>query len=114
VSDIESLPQGALDPSIVPVTKTLFLDLLDPSYMVNATETIRDVIAEKIEAMAWGPNLKDGRHVLYVFSDNDLYPGLPTQIYAFAIDGAAAGIEYRPQVVLFPPLASAEMPQGLR
>ena len=50
VSDIESLPQGALDPSIVPVTKTLFLDLLDPSYMVNATQTIKDVIAEKIEA----------------------------------------------------------------
>ena len=114
VSDIESLPQGALDPSIVPVTKTLFLDLLDSSYMVNATETIRDVIAEKIEAMAWGPNLKDGRHVLYVFSDNDLYPGLPTQIYAFAIDGAAAGIKYRPQVVLFPPFAPWELPKGLR
>jgi hypothetical protein len=114
VSDIESLPQGALDPSIVPVTKTLFLDLLDPSYMVNATQTIRDVVAEKIEAMAWGPNLKDGRHVLYVFSDNDLFPGLPTQIYAFAIDGAAAGIKYRPQIVLFPPLAPWELPKGLR
>ena len=89
---MESLPQGALDPSIVPVTKTLFIDLLDPSYKVNATQTIKDVIAEKIEGMAWGPDLKDGRHVLYVFSDNDLFPGLPTQIYAFAIDGAAAGI----------------------
>ena len=30
VSGIDSLPQGALDPSIVPVTKTLFLDLARP------------------------------------------------------------------------------------
>ena len=37
VSGEESLPQGALDPSIVPVTKTLFLDLLDPIYKVNDT-----------------------------------------------------------------------------
>ena len=52
--------------------------------------------------------------MLYVFSDNDLFPGLPTQIYAFAIDGAAAGIKYRPQVVLFPPLAPWELPKELR
>ena len=105
VSGIDTLPQGALDPSIIPVTKTLFLDLLDPSYKVSATQTVKNVIAEKIEGLAWGPNLKDGRHVLYVFSDNDLYPGLPTQIYAFAIDRVAANIKYRPQLVLFPFLA---------
>ena len=32
------------------------------------------MIAEKIEALAWGPNLPDGRHLLYVASDNDLFP----------------------------------------
>jgi hypothetical protein len=113
VSDIDSLPQGALDPSIVPVTKTLFLDLLDPSYKVNATQTIKDVIAEKMEGMAWGENLKDGRHVLYVFSDNDLTPGLPTQIYAFAIDPVAANIDYRPQHVILPPFGLWEFLLGL-
>jgi len=77
VSGIDSLPQGALDASIIPVTKRLFLDLLDPSYKVSDTQTIKNVIAEKIEGLAWGPDLKDGRHVLYVFSDNDLYPGCP-------------------------------------
>ena len=102
VSGIASLPAGALDPSIVPVTKTLFIDLLDPAYKVSATQTLKDVIPEKIEGMAWGPDLKDSRHVLYVFSDNDLFPGLPTQIYAFAIDGAAANIKRRPQIILFP------------
>jgi hypothetical protein len=114
VSDIDSLPQGALDPSIVPVSKTLFIDLLDASYRTSATQTIKDVIAEKIEGMAWGPRLKDGRLLLYVFSDNDLFPGLPTQIYAFAIDAAAAGVTFQPQRVLFPVLWPWELPRGLR
>jgi len=90
----------------VPVTKTLFIDLLDPANKVNATQTIKDVIAEKVEGLAWGADLSDGRHVPYVLSDNDLFPGLPTQLYAFAIDGAAAGLAYQPQLVdgpLFPP-----------
>jgi hypothetical protein len=113
VSTIESLPQGALDPGIVPVTKTLFIDLLDPAYKVDATQTIKDVIAEKIEGLAWGPKLRDGRLVLYVFSDNDLFPGLPTQIYAFAIDAASAGIDYRRQLVLFPLLSPWELLHGL-
>ena len=114
VSSVDSLPQGALDPSIVPVTKTLFLDLLDPSYKVSATQTIKDVIAEKIEGMAWGPDLKDGRHLLYVFSDNDLTPELPTQIYAFAIDGVAANIKYRRQLVLLPMLGPWEILKALK
>ena len=56
--------------------------------------------------MAWGEDLADGRHVLYVVSDNDLYPGRPTQIYAFAVDAAAAGITFQPRSYpgpMFPP-----------
>jgi hypothetical protein len=92
VSNIASLPETAagLGP-IHPVTKALFIDLLDSSYKVDAAHTIKDVIAEKIEGLAWGPDLPDGRHVLLVVSDNDLFPSLPTQIYAFAIDGSAEG-----------------------
>ena len=56
-----------------PSTKTLFVDLLEPAYKIDATRTIKDVIAEKIEGLAWGPDLPDGRHVLYVISDNDLF-----------------------------------------
>lgn len=87
---------------ITPVTKTLFIDLLDPVYKVSATETVRDVIAEKIEGLAWGPDLKDGRPVLYVISDNDLFPGRPTQLYAFAVDERAAGIRLDRQRVDVP------------
>jgi len=107
VSDMDSLPASADDlGSIVKVEKRLFVDLLSQDYKIDATQTIKDVIAEKIEALAWGPNLPDGRHLLYVVSDNDLFPELPTQIYAFAIDGTAAGITYQAQQLpgpLFPP-----------
>jgi hypothetical protein len=115
VSGIASLPEtgaglATATPPIVAVTKTLFLDLLDPSYVVDATatppKTIKDVIAEKPETLTWGPDLPDGRQLLYVVSDNDLSPENPTQIYAFAIDAAAAGIHYQPQHLpgpLFPP-----------
>jgi phytase-like protein len=79
VSRVETLPAGALPPDIVPVKKTLFINLLDPAYNLAPT------IPEKLEGLAWGPDLRDGRHVLYIMSDNDLNPNLDTQIYAFAI-----------------------------
>lgn len=100
VSDVSSLPTTGAElaaAGIVPVTKTLFLDLLGADYHVSPTQTVKDVIAEKVEGIAWGPDLSRGIHVLYVVSDNDLYTGLPTQIFAFAVDAAAAGIDYEPQ-----------------
>ncbi len=107
VSDVDSLPDTAaglagLVPPVVPVSKVLFLDLLDPSYKVDATNTIKQVIAEKMEGMAWGPDLPDGRHVLYLVSDNDLNTTFPTQIYAFAIDEAAANIDFQRQFLPIP------------
>jgi len=110
---------------IKPVTKSLFIDLLDPSYIVDASttpaKTIRDVIAEKIEGLAWGPDLPDGRHVLMVTSDNDLFTGdathpggNPTQIYAFAIDAAAAGLNLVPQQVSGPMFAPGQVKKALK
>jgi hypothetical protein len=63
VSSNATLPAtaAALAPlNIVPVDKTLFLDLPRSAYKIDATRTIKDVIAEKIEGLAWGPNLADG------------------------------------------------------
>ena len=81
VSAIDSLPAGtAADPlpaTIVPVDKALFIDLLDPSFGLNLNDA--NVIAEKIEGPAWGLDLLDGRHVLYVTSDNDLNTALATR-----------------------------------
>jgi Esterase-like activity of phytase len=98
VSGIESLPAGALPAGVTPVSKTLFIDLLDADLNLAPT------IPEKIEGLAWGPDLPDGRHVLYVISDNDLNPSLATQIYSFAIDPAL--INFEPQVLhgpFYPP-----------
>lgn len=90
VSGFDSLPA-----SFVAVTKVLFIDLLNPAYEVNINvtphTTIKSVIAEKIEGLAWGPDLPNGHHVLYVISDNDLNTGFPTQIYAFEVDPSASG-----------------------
>src|SRR5262249_26747008 len=75
VSAVASLPMtgtALAAAGIVPVDKTLFLDLLDPAYKIDATRTLKDVVAEKIEGLAWGPDLPDGRRLLYVLSDNDL------------------------------------------
>lgn len=94
VSNIASLPAGTtLPPGVTPVAKEVFIDLLDPVF--NLTPTI----AEKIEGLAWGPNLPDGRHVLYVISDNDLNPAIATQIYSFAINPT---IDYERQFILLP------------
>jgi len=87
VSGVDSLPAGPLPEDITPVKKTLFIDLLDPAFNLAPT------IAEKIEALAWGPDLPDGRRVLYIVSDNDLNPNLDTQLYAFAIDPSLIDFE---------------------
>ena len=98
VSEIASLPAGALPAGVTPVGKQLFINLLDPDLNLAAT------IPEKIEGLAWGPDLPDGRHVLYVISDNDLNPSLATQIYAFAIDPSLINLEPQLiQVPLYPP-----------
>ena len=117
VSNVPSLPEKGTDLAalnITPVPKVLFIDVLKDVYKVDATLTIKDVIAEKPEALAWGPDLPDGRHVLYLLSDNDLNPNLATQIYAFAVDGALAGITYVPQQLPAPMFPPGQVKQALK
>ena len=100
VTGIELPATGALPAGVTAVEKsaTPFIDLLDPAFGLSAT------IAEKIEGLAWGPDLADGRHLLYVVSDNDLNPGLATQVYSFAIDPSALDVAQRTLAgPLFPP-----------
>ena len=111
MASLPETPAGFVDffgtgQNLVAITKTLFIDLPNPDYLVGPDTTIKDVIAEKVEGLAWGPDLPDGCHLLYVLTDNDLYTKLPTQIYAFSIDAASAGVVYEPQFLpkpLFPP-----------
>ena len=108
VSD-KALPFGALPADIKPVKKSAFINLLDSSFGLHLNDT--KAIAEKIEGLAWGPDLPDGRHVLYVVSDNDLVAGRSTQIFAFAINAAqlTEPITYAPQILTEPLFAPGQV-----
>jgi hypothetical protein len=81
ISAVQALPaKGPLPGGIKPVTKRPFLDLLDPSY------GLRDLVGlEKVEGITWGPNLKDGRRLLVISTDNDFDPQRPSHLFGFAI-----------------------------
>jgi hypothetical protein len=83
VSKEELLPLRRLPGSITPVSKKPFLDLLDPKWKLAGAD-----FPEKIEGLAFGPDLPDGRRLLLVTADNDFIETKPLRIWAFAIDRA--------------------------
>jgi hypothetical protein len=89
----------------VPVSKTLFLDVVD---VLKANGMTADQIPAKIEGLAFGPDVKEkGKtlHTLWVANDNDFlqdYDGVvgsnPNQFFVFAFtDADLAGSKYVPQ-----------------
>lgn len=62
-----------------PVSKTL-PGLLHPIHGLAGAG-----FPEKLEGLAFGKNLSDGRHLLLVIGDNDFFSTVPTQFYAFAL-----------------------------
>jgi len=84
IRGLKSLPVTGIPAGVTPVSKAVFLDLLDPAFgLAGAT------FPEKIEGMAFGPDLRDGRRLLIVTSDNDFFPTQASQFYAFAVDPLA-------------------------
>jgi hypothetical protein len=73
--------QGAKN--VKTVRKQVLLNLLDPKWHLAG-----DQMPEKIESLAFGPDLPDGRRLLIVVSDNDFEMDHPTHVYAFAIPKA--------------------------
>jgi hypothetical protein len=80
VSAIPALPGNALPAGVKPVSKQVFLDLLSPPFGLAGAE-----FPAKIEGLAFGPDLPDGRHLLLVTTDNDFKGGEPSRIWAFAV-----------------------------
>lgn len=80
VSNEHKLPEGELPSTIVPVRKTVLMDLLDPVFGLAGAS-----FPEKIEGLAFGPNLADGRRLLVVGSDNDFEPAEPIRLWFFAV-----------------------------
>lgn len=71
----EEKAQGT--PPFTPVQKRPFLDILAQGI---------SAIPEKIEGMAFGPDLADGRRLLILSSDNDFSKTENTRFFAFAVD----------------------------
>jgi 3-phytase len=68
----------SVDPATVrPAAKRLLLDLTDLG-----------VPLDNLEALAWGPDLPDGRRTLLILSDNNFNfpPGQKTQLLVFAVE----------------------------
>src|SRR5262245_36143626 len=82
VREVAKLPtSGPLPGGATPVSKTLLFDMLDPKFgLAGAT------FPEKLEGLAFGPRLDDGRLLLFVVNDNDFIQTQSTNFYAFAID----------------------------
>ena len=76
----QSLTLGRLPEGIQPVEKQPFIDLLDKRFGLAG-----DSMPEKIESLAFGPTLDDGRRTLVIVSDNDFHLQQPTYIYCFAL-----------------------------
>lgn len=78
---VKQLPSTGIPTGVTPVSKQLFINLLDPTFGLAGAG-----FPEKLEGLAFGPDLADGRHVLIVSSDNDLAADQDTKLYAFAVD----------------------------
>ncbi len=80
-SAANGLPASELPLGLKPASKSLFIDMLDPRFKLASS-----TFPEKVESLAWGPPLPDGRLLLIVASDNDLVTADPSFFWAFAID----------------------------
>ena len=66
-------------------------DTLVGNYKAMSKELVYDFEAtdvglDNFEGMAFGPRLRDGKHLLIVVSDNNFNPGQATKFFAFAVE----------------------------
>jgi hypothetical protein len=80
IAEIERLPAQQLPVGVKPIAKRVLIDLLDSRWKLAGT-----AFPEKIEGLARGPLLPDGRRLLVVGSDNDCDPTEPSRFWLFAV-----------------------------
>ena len=80
ISSIDKLPPTEIPKDVRAVKKKVLIDLLNPEWNLAGEK-----MPEKIEGLAFGPDLADGRKLLLVSSDNDFERKNASYIYAFAI-----------------------------
>jgi hypothetical protein len=80
VANRSQLSPWSLTDGLSTVSKSLFIDLLDPALSIPVEHRL-----EKPEGLAWGPLLSDGRRLLIVCFDNDFRSNADSLFLAFAI-----------------------------
>jgi hypothetical protein len=80
IAGIERLPPRGVPTGVKPIAKRVLIDLLDPQWKLAGAS-----FPEKIEGLARGPLLADGRRLLVVGSDNDCDPAEPSRFWLFAV-----------------------------
>ncbi len=107
VSNVASLPAKALPANIKPVTQSVFLDLLDPKFGLAGAN-----FPEKIEGLAFGPDLANGDHELVVTNDNDFIPTEANQFFVFDV-GQADLPSFQQELFVAEPASAALLLAGL-
>lgn len=80
IAEVERLPAQRLPVGVKPIAKRVLIDLLDSRWKLAGA-----AFPEKIEGLARGPLLPDGRRLLVVGSDNDCDPAEPSRFWLFAV-----------------------------
>lgn len=81
IGGIESLPADGVPEGVNAVAKKSFLDFNDRRFGLSGSS-----MPEKIEGLAFGSDLPDGRRLLIVTTDNDLKADAASMFWAFAIE----------------------------
>lgn len=109
VSGLGALSARGLPPGVKPTPKEPLIDLLAPGFGLAGPS-----FPAKVEGLAFGPDLPDGRKLLLVTTDNDFVAEAPTWVWAFAIDPADLTAPWQgPQSLLPAPPDEAVSPFAL-
>lgn len=78
ISDLNCLPPDELPGDIRAAEKSTYLDMLDAKYALAGV-----AMPEKLEGLAFGPDLPDGRRTLVIAVDNDFEKDADSLVYVF-------------------------------
>jgi hypothetical protein len=79
ITNLANLPTTAVPPGVKPVSKRVWIDLLDARWGLAST------MPEKSEGITLGPAFGVDRRLLLLTSDNDFLPEVPSRIDVFAV-----------------------------
>ncbi|MNY73200.1 hypothetical protein D3C86_2119330 [compost metagenome] len=76
-----TLDKDKLDDKVIPAEKIKILDF------ESDLKNVRKKTVENFEALAWGPNLPDGKKTLLIMTDNNFNKSQKMQLVVFAVEG---------------------------